>query len=113
MSIKFNGALSQTVTFKAAESITPNTPVSISANETVIGGRDSSLLAGICVNCRNGLAGVQLRGYAELPYTSSSPSVGAAKLACDGKGGVKTDPNGRECIVVKVDTASKIIGFFM
>ena len=52
---------------------------------------------------RNGIAGVQLHGFAEVDYTGTAPGLGYVNLAANGSGGVKVLSNGRACLVVSVD----------
>lgn len=114
MSIKFNGINNEVVTFKATAPIKAGTPVRPSANETVIAAPSNSPFIGVVENYSNGLVGVRIRGYFELPFSSTAPTVGFAKLATDGNGGVKIDTTyGRECAIVFVDDAAKTVGFFM
>ena len=114
MSIKLNGFNSKVVTFKASGDIVLGTPVRPSSNYTVSPCPASSPFVGVAVSLSNGLVGVQTNGYFELPYSSSTPSIGFARMAADGKGGLLLDStNGRECAVVYVNTATKTVGILM
>lgn len=68
---------------------------------------------GVCVNTDGEIAGVQLTGYTELPYTGTAPAVGITQLAADGNGGVKTAAAGRSVTVLKTDTVNKTVGFIL
>ena len=50
-----------------------------------------------------------MAGFVTVPYSSTEPTPGYAKLSADGTGGVKTDEGGREYLVVSVDTAAKSV----
>lgn len=114
MSIKFNGIGNMVVTFKAAAPIKAGVPVRPSANETVAAASNSSTFVGVAESYSNGLVGVRIRGYFELPYSSNAPAIGFTKLAADGNGGVKIDTTyGRDCAIVFVDTEAQTVGFFM
>ena len=52
-------------------------------------------------------------GYVELHYTGAAPTVGYAALAADGSGGVKVLEDGREYLVVSVDTEAQTVGLFL
>ncbi len=58
---------------------------------------------GVCDEVKNGLAAVQVNGFAKLPYSGTVPTMGFAKLAADGKGGVSVNSDGQEYLVVAVD----------
>ena len=64
---------------------------------------------GLCAEVRKGLAAVQVGGFAKVTYSGSAPSLGFAKLAADGNGGVVVNSNGQEHLVVALDEANKYI----
>lgn len=114
MSIKFNGLMNEVVTFKTATAITNGYPVKVSANDTVAAASNGNVFCGVAVNRSGGLQSVQLKGYVELPYTSTAPTVGYSLLVANGSGGVKVDAtNGRAYLVVKVDTANGKVGIIL
>ena len=113
MSIKFNGIANEVVTFKSAAAQTAGTPVKMSSSETVAKAANGDVFFGFPVNFSNGLQGVQIKGYVEAEYTGTAPTVGYVKLVSNGSG-VKVDAqNGREYLVVSVNTTDKIVGFFL
>ncbi len=59
--------------------------------------------------------GVQIGGYVEVVYNgTTAPTVGWCKLSANSVNGVKVDDvNGREYLVVTVNTTDKIVGFFL
>ena len=74
-------------------------------------------LNGDAIECNNGdkffgvteaadhmMAAVQVEGFATVNYSGTKPDVGFAKLVGDGNGGVTVNSNGREYLVVAVDT---------
>lgn len=114
MSIKLNGISNNVITFKANGNVTVGIPVRPSSNYSVVACTANSTFLGVVVNKSNDLVGVQVSGYFELPYSSTTPSIGFSKLAADGKGGLLLDSTyGRECAIVYVDTATKTVGFLM
>ena len=113
MSIKFNGIANEVATFKSAAAQTVGTPVKMSSNDTVAKASNGDLFFGFPVNYSNGLQGVQIKGYVESVYTGTAPTVGYNRLVSNGAG-VKVDAqNGREYLVVNVNTTDKIVGFFL
>ena len=113
MSIKLNGFNSKVATFKASGDIVLGTPVRPSSNYTVSPCPASSPFLGVAVSLSNGLVGVQINSYFELPYSSTTPVVGFARLAADGNGGVVVESGGRDCAIVYVDTINKIVGILI
>ena len=49
-------------------------------------------------------AGVQVFGFAKVPYTGIAPAMGYSKLSANGTGGVMADTAGNAYWVVEVDT---------
>ena len=68
---------------------------------------------GIMVNNRNGVAAVQVKGYAEIKYSGDALELGIEKVCCDGEGGIKSAENGREVIVLSVDTSDNTVSIIM
>ena len=80
-------------------------PVKMSANGEVCACESGDKFFGICIACDEELAAVQTEGYIQVAYTGATvPSVGFVNLAADGKGGVTADTEGKEFLVVDVDT---------
>lgn len=114
MSIKFNGLMDEVATFKADTEIGKGYPVKVSANDTVAVAAPGIPFCGVAVGHASGLQSVQLKGYVELPYTSTAPTLGFCSLVANGTGGVKVDTtNGRSYLVVNVDTVGGKVGIIL
>ena len=113
MTTNFNGFNEKVLTFECESKISAGTPVKMTANGKVAAAVAGDRFIGTCVYTRCGFAAVQVEGYVTLPYTSTAPTINYAKLVADGNGGVKTDTNGSEVVVLSVDTTAKTVGFIM
>lgn len=112
MDVAFNGFNEGIVTFEAASGVTAGVPVAVSANGKV-SAVTSGAFCGICNNVRGGYAAVQLSGYVRVPY-SGTLAVGYKKLAAATGGKVTVDTtNGREYLVVDIDSANGIAGIIL
>ncbi len=112
MNVAFNGFNEDIVTFEAASGVTAGTPVTISANGKVAA-TTSGAFCGICKSVRAGYAAVQLSGYVTVG-SSGSISLGYQKLGAAADGKVKADStNGREYLVVDVDSTANTVGFIL
>ena len=110
MTVSFDGYHANTVTFEAASGVTVGLPVVMSANGKVANA--TSAISGVCKSLKNGYAAVQLDGYVRLPYTGSI-AVGYKKLVVD-DGEIKVDTtNGREHLVIDVDTTTNTAGIIL
>ena len=87
--------------------------VKMSANNTVAVCAEDDRFCGVCIHSDSATADVQLKGYVEVEYTGTAPTVGYAKLLAAAAGKVAADTDGAEYLVLKVDTANKIVGFIM
>lgn len=98
------------VTLEANGNIEVGIPVMVIGNGTVSNALGT--FCGICKGIRNGYAAVQLKGYVVVPYINA-PRIGYSKLsAVDGK--VTLDNvNGREYLVIDIDTTTKTVGFML
>ena len=63
---------------------------------------DGDVFCGVMESVRKGFAGVQLHGFATLPYSGSAPGLGYQALVADADGGIKTGGS-KEYLVVSVD----------
>ena len=61
---------------------------------------------GVMEQIRKGFAGVQLKGFATVPFTGSAPALGYNELAANGEGGIQVAAGGRQHLVVWVDEAT-------
>ncbi|MBQ3929026.1 MAG: hypothetical protein II711_02925 [Clostridia bacterium] len=110
MNVSFNGYGENIATFETAADVTVGAPVMISDNGKVSAA--TSAFCGVCKGLRNGYAAVQLDGYVRLPYTGTV-TVGYTKLVIN-SGKIKTDTtNGRQILVVDVDTADGTAGIIL
>lgn len=113
--ISFNGFNSKVMTFAAGESCEVGKAVTINEDgEAVVPVRNSNFI-GICTSIRNGVAGVQLEGYVEQPFTGTAPKTGVSKIVYDGAGGIaaSSDESAQYHRVLKIDADNKIIGFII
>ena len=107
--VSFGGIGEIAATFFAGEDVVPGQVVKISGNSTVDTCGDGEAFCGAALSCECGFAGVQVKGFLSLPYSGEAPAVGAAVLAADGKGGVKTAQSGTACTVIHVDKAESLL----
>ncbi len=110
MNVSFNGFGENVVTFETEGSVSAGMPVMVSASGKVKAA--SGVFCGICLGVRNGYAAVQLSGYVKTAY-DTAPAVGYTKLV--GKNGkISTDASdGREYLVVDIDTVAKTAGIIL
>ena len=86
-------------------------PVKVCDSGTVCACADGEAFCGVLEGVRGGHGAVQLHGFVTLPYSGSTPALGYNSLLANGNGGVKTGSNGRNCLVVRVDTNVKCVTF--
>ncbi len=111
MNVCFNGYNEGIATFEADSTVTVGGPVEMASNGKVKAAQNKSF-CGICVSLRDGYAAVQLNGYVKVGY-SGSVTVGYNKLVCADKK-VKADlTNGRDVLVVDVDTTNSVAGIIL
>ncbi len=112
MKISLLGFDEKTATFEAASSVAEGKPVAITANGWVQA-VTSGPFCGICKNVREGFAAVQLSGYVRVNYTGTL-NVGYQMLAAAEGGKVTVDTaNGREYLVVDLNTTANIAGIIL
>lgn len=100
MSVSFGGFNANTATFKVGSAIAAGTPVEMDGSGKVKASDDA-------------YASVQLSGAVTVKCSGTAPSAGYAKLVSDGKG-VKADTtNGRECLVLEVDSTAGTVTFLL
>lgn len=102
MAVSFQGFHETAATFDVSGNLTEGAPVKLSGNGEVTACGASDAFCGVALAVREGLATVQLGGYAVVNYTGTAPSVGYNELAADGQGGVKLLSGGRKLLVVEV-----------
>ena len=114
MKVSFEGIGEQVISFEAASGTQKNEFVKISANNKVANCSADDVFAGYCINTEAGFADVKTHGYIEVPYTgTTAPTVGFATLTAAGSGKVQADEDGREYLVIKVDSTNAVVGFIM
>ena len=107
--VSFGGIGEVVATFYAGETVKAGQVVKMSGDSTVAACAAGGRLCGAALSCECGCAGVQVKGFLSLPYSGEAPAVGAAVLAADGKGGVKTAQSGTACTVIHVDEAESLL----
>ena len=112
MRISLEGFDEKIATFETTSTSAEGKPVAMSSNgrvQTVTSGA----FCGICRCVREGYAAVQLGGYVRVGYTGEL-SVGYQKLAATTGGKVTVDTtNGREYLVVDVNSTAGIAGIIL
>ena len=112
MSVSFSGFGHQVATFEAASGVAAGKPVAVSANNKVQA-VTSGAFCGFCMGVKDGFAAVQTVGYITVPY-SGTLTVGYKQLAAAAGGKVTVDTtNGREYLVVDVDSDSGTAGIIL
>ena len=115
MSVAFRGIEDLVVTFKTA-GVTAGYPAAMRENSTVADAADGAAPVGIALNQRGTHAAVQMRGFAEVPYSGAAPALGWNSLVADGSGGLRaaaSGETGRACLVVEVNTPETKLGLFL
>lgn len=114
MKVGFSGTAGVVLSFEAEEAaVTPGYPVSLCGNDRVADAGMGEIPIGIGLQERCGIAAVQLKGFAEVPYTGAAPQLGFTSLVADGTGGVKVADAGLPCLVVHVDTEASTLGLYL
>lgn len=89
------------------------TPVSMSDSATCSAAADGDKFVGVLVNSRAGVGAVQVKGYANMPYSGTDLTLGIQGIAADGEGKIKASAEGRIVTVIGVDTANKTAEILM
>lgn len=115
MGISFNGYNAKIVTFYAGEACEVGKAVTINEDGEAVCAGNNNRFIGICTSLRNGIAGVQVEGYVELPYSGTAPKHGVNRLICDANGCLTAsiDDIAQYYKILKVDTDSKTVGFIL
>jgi hypothetical protein len=91
-------------------------PFKVSGNKTAALAAADDLLDGIIetISEDSDVIVGRIRGFVTVAYSGSAPSAGIQKLEADGAGGVRVDAdNGREYLVVDVDTTNTTVTFLI
>lgn len=109
MKVSFEGVGENTATFiNAKDNVAKvGSVVKISANSEVSSCADGDKFMGVVTLGDMEYACVQFCGFAKVDYSGSDISAGYAQLSADGNGGVKADSNGKEYLVVSVNSTEK------
>ena len=109
MDINFNGFEENILTFEAASGVQTGDIVKMSASGKVAKASADDTFIGICRGVRDGIAAVQLSGYAEAAK-SGTVNVGYNKLAA-ASSGVKAAASGIDRLVIYSDDTT--VGFIL
>ena len=113
MDICFEGVGQVAATFRVedGDGVQAGMAVSLTGDGTVGLGIDGDEVCGVLLgSVRGGAAAVQIGGVAKVGCSDDGiPDVGWQELACDGKGGVKTQDGGVKCLVLAVDKGGQSV----
>ena len=98
--LSFEGIGAVVATFSVEEGVKGGQVVKVTGNGQVGPCSDSDKFCGVALEPRAGIAGVQMKGF--VTVTGTGLTVGAATLAADGNGGVKSAADGVSATVVSV-----------
>lgn len=112
MNVSFNGIGEKFVTF-LNNGAQHGQVVKISDDSTVSPCADGDRFHGVAAFAEPAFVGVRLGGFVSVPYTGPTPAFGYQKLSANGSGGVKTDANGTEFLVVSLDTSDQTVTFVL
>lgn len=116
MKVSFEGIGESVVTFynSATAGAAAGEPVKMTDNGEVGACGSGDKFIGLALTAEGEYCAVQTKGYAQTVYSGTAPAVGYAKLSGNGSGGVKSDAaNGREILVIDVDTVNKLVGIVL
>lgn len=99
--LSFDGIGTVVATFSVDEGVKGGQVVKVTGNGQVGPCSDSDKFCGVALEPRAGIAGVQMKGF--VTVTGTDLAVGAATLAADGNGGVKSAADGVSATVVSVN----------
>lgn len=103
--VSFEGIGAVVATFSTLDGVKPGMVVKVSGSGEVGPTAAGERFFGVALNSRGGCAAVQMSGLAVVP-ASGAVVAGWSKLSADGAGGVKTDANGTEFLVVAFDSGA-------
>lgn len=110
--ISNKGFMEGIITLEASGQPYEGEAVTIVCNNCTGGAALGDGFLGIIRNSRNGIAAVQVKGYAKVKF-SETPPIGVNRVGCDGEGGLILGSNGREVIVLSFDEATSIAEIIM
>lgn len=107
----YNGFDEGIITVEADAGLTAvGVPVKITDTGKAAKCSADDVFCGVCVNLRNGYAGIAVKGYVELPLTGTC-TAGYNKLAVGDNDTVAVSQNGREYLVL--ESGNGKIGFIL
>ncbi len=113
MRFDFKGFNENVLTFKAGENVTKGALVSVESNSTVNPASASGEFIGVCVSVDDGVAAVQVKGYAEIPYVDNL-TYNNTPVASNGSGAIKQYANAKNVVkVIKIDSENHIAGIIL
>lgn len=111
--VSFNGIDSLIVTM-VSDGAAVGKPCKMKSGKTATAAASGDSFQGVCQWLRDGLAGIQIKGFVTLGYTGeTAPAVGYGKLSADGTGGVEVATAGPDRLIVDVDTTGKTVTFYI
>lgn len=118
MNISFEGINESIVTFAAEGNIEPGNLVTVCNNNTVKKSTDNANFIGICLSCSNGLAAVQISGFATIKIKSmESTNFGIQYFVADNDACLKPSSNeNKDAVplnVVAIDKEAATIDVFL
>ncbi len=111
----YNGIDNTILTFIAGTDCAEGAVCKLSGSSMVKGCSDGDAFHGLVQKIYPGkVCGAVVRGVVRVAYTGTTPTAGWAKLVADSSGGVKIDDaNGRDYLILKVDSAAKMVEFYL
>lgn len=111
--VSFNGIDSLIVTM-VSDGAAVGKPCKMKSGKTAAAAAADEEFQGVCQWLRDGLAGIQIKGFVTLGYTGeTAPSVGYGQLCANGSGGVAVATTGPDRLIVDVDTTGKTVTFYI
>ena len=113
MKVSFEGIGEQVISF-AADGTVKGAFVKMSDNGEVTACDAEDNFMGFCIDEDGGFASVLTHGFVKCPYTGDdAPEVGYGTLTADAGGKVSVSEDGREYLILEVDTTAETVGFIM
>ena len=91
MKVSFEGIGEMVATFPVTEEVEKGCMVKLDDEGQISPCDEGDEFIGMAVNCRQGFAGVQFAGMAQVAYSGDAPGCGWVALSADGNGGVAAE----------------------